>query len=212
MARKSTVRLARDLLSPAQFAAWKAMPVKLSASELRSGKRPGKRKAKATTKKKGTRRGNTLSAMAARDRAWDRHEARYGATDTRRAMQGNPPRNSRGQFVSNCGYKSNPHGFGELNAAQSRAVQKLSKGQQRAFWKRFGTRLKQYSSDEYSSGRSYPQRTAMAFKNSMRLVKKTGEGKKGGDTIAALRKSERKNRALKRKLRSKRNKRGRFAR
>jgi hypothetical protein len=53
MARKSTVAYAKAVLTPAQFRAWKAMPVKLSKSEIMAGKRPGGRKAAPVKKRKG---------------------------------------------------------------------------------------------------------------------------------------------------------------
>lgn len=46
MAKKSTIAFAEKTLTPEQFAAWQAMPVKLSKSQLKAGELPPTQEAK----------------------------------------------------------------------------------------------------------------------------------------------------------------------
>ena len=107
MAKASTVKLARELLTPTQFKAWKAMPVKLSASELRAGKKPGgaRKKAakKAPAKKKGKRvsaaQKQKLSLLRQIDRDWEELERSGGRTPAfERSLRSNPSRRPRNRL------------------------------------------------------------------------------------------------------------------
>lgn len=149
MARQSTVELAKKLLTPKQFAAWKRMSPRLSAKQLLAGHRPGGRRVKAkpdprkgkrasakpaarkgkrksASKKLSASKKRSLEAQLARD--WERQEQYQPADFWSRGVYSNPrkgrrvrPESIRRVARQQLG-KANAHMHGP---SDERAIQKL---------------------------------------------------------------------------------------